>query len=150
MDDLRKLRELVKEEGREHQFSHCGLACYIRRHVYHGYWQGFVRVSFNHPWFGKRPNELPDTSSIVHGGITYADNCIIPFNFNESIGKVDRSVWWFGWNAGHKGDLALSYVRLGGVYRTKEFALEQTKKLAEFLHSIGRQAAIDNSGSIGQ
>jgi hypothetical protein len=88
----------------------------------------------------------------VHGGLTYSGE-----NNPEVIGREDAPLqWWFGFDCGHSNDLVpglirdaealseklegraarvLSHIR-DGVYRTQEYVMAETKRLAEQLARI--------------
>jgi hypothetical protein len=69
----------------------------------HGALCGYVGVPPEHPWHGKKYDEV-DGLVYVHGGLTYANAC------SENICHVPEpgepeDVWWFGFDCGHCYDL---------------------------------------------
>lgn len=87
----------------------------------------------------------------VHGGLTYSGE-----NNPKRIGREDAPLqWWFGFDCAHHDDLVPGLIKslteveetLGtassslpflrdGVYRTQEYVMEETKRLAEQLAEI--------------
>lgn len=128
-------------EPMREEFKHLGLDCLLQRGP-GGAWCGYVAVTPGHKWFG-RPystycegaDDDPDVVIEVHGGLTYAETC---------AGKIchrtegDDKAWWFGFDCSHSGDLApLDKWREGrGVYRSIDYAREQTTQLAQQLANI--------------
>ena len=131
------------EPDRE-EFEHAGLKCLIQRSPSVGVLCGYVGIPPEHPLYGKGfirtgINEVLD----VHGGITFAE-----------AGDGDRwseGLWWIGFDCAHEGDLIPTFDVLftlshllceghyevdGEVYRNIDYVREQTKKLAEQLHSL--------------
>ena len=110
-------------------FEHAGLACIVHRGP-SGAWCGYVGVEENHPYHGKSYDEL-DEHPEVHGGLTYgeveSDRCI-----SSNDGKKR---WWFGFDCAHGGDLCPAFNGFDGfpgdVYRTMDYAISETKFLAE-------------------
>lgn len=125
-----------------------------------GAWCGYVGVGKKHPLYGVHYNdyvpippnfserEFTDRSPVlplftldhdryeqgevsldvaidVHGGITYAGRAY----WDEA-----SPLWWFGFDCAHSTDLAPKYYKLvpyvGMVYRTFEYAQQETLKLA--------------------
>lgn len=84
----------------------------------------------------------PDVAFDVHGGVT--------FSHASDAFLGGRNLWWFGFDCGHCDDLSPAMIhprfeRIGipgdlfadQTYRTMEFAMSETRKLAEQLASIG-------------
>ena len=143
-----------------------GLPCLVNRGP-GGNWCGYVGVSRDHPFYEQPYNDHYDVE--VHGGLTYADHCA--HGPEESSichipdpGEPD-DVWWFGFDCGHSMDIAPEreardrkrYEQTGDplwlplrgpweeVYRTVDYAREQTTELARQLHeqSLVEGARVD-------
>ena len=115
-------------------FIHANTACFIKRNQM-GVWCGYASVDKNHPLYG----EDYDTPEIlVHGGLTYADKCQGDLCHTPAEG-FPADVWWFGFDCGHGRDimpkmLLFAVVDLpDSVYRTQEYAMNETKKMADQL-----------------
>ena len=118
------------EPDRE-EFEHAGLKCLIQRSDTLKVLCGYVGVPQNHPFYGKDFIDEAFCELDVHGGITFAEK-----------GDGDtwkRGLWWIGFDCAHEGDLTPQF-KLGfhddGVYRDITYVREQTKKLAEQLHTL--------------
>jgi hypothetical protein len=104
-------------------------AAILRTHL--GCLNGYVGVPIrDHLMSGEHYDRV---EADVHGGLTYADPRL-PF-FSDIDG-----FWWFGFDAGHFGDLwpgldAISAFPMGreGEYRTFEYMKEECEKLAAHL-----------------
>jgi hypothetical protein len=102
-----------------------GLVCLAVRHPRMGQWCGYVGVPEGHPFYGKSYEEV-DTRLEVHGGITFAGGCQEDKEHGichiPQPGQPD-TVWWFGWDAAHAGDLMPGSAALIRTYEeTAEFA----------------------------
>jgi hypothetical protein len=118
----------------------------------------FKRQRKEHPRHvcGWRANHSPESILSVHGGITFSGECHGPICHKPKPGEPDN-VWWYGFDCAHSGDLSpamearLAQLRtvipgfpdrseiLAGfrdVYRTMEYAKEETERLARQLASV--------------
>lgn len=71
---------------------------FIVTHNGRGYHCGYVRVSPDHPWYGKGWSDLDDEIE-VHGGVTFAEADVACCEGGADDG------WWIGFDAAHTGDL---------------------------------------------
>jgi hypothetical protein len=88
------------DEVNRYNWRFAALDCMIIRHPEMLHWCGYVGVSKKHPYFGKH-YDVVEVS--VHGGLTYSHEC------QDSICHLDdsgESVWWFGFDCAHSGDLS--------------------------------------------
>src|SRR5690606_24095382 len=124
--------------GNEEQFVFADLQCQVLRGPV-GAWCGYVYLdNKKHPAFGaddcySDDDVLRDIS--VHGGITYR------------VAHKGYGLWVIGFDCSHSGDLSprlaypdhskkMTYHFSDGVYRTKEYAIDETKRLAVQLNLI--------------
>ena len=80
----------------------------------------------------------PDTVFNVHGGLTYSGSCVGRICHVPREGEPD-SVWWFGFDCGHVGDLSPGHVARdsdGGEYRTVAYVRKEVESLARQLVEI--------------
>jgi len=132
-----QLEEIIKQEGWAYKFELFGLPCLILRNK-GGWWCGYVGVPNNSKLYGKNyytTTESKDGISHietlinnikVHGGLTYAR-------------LKEDNIWYFGFNCAHSGDLnrfLLDYQDQNDIYRTKEYVIEECKRLAKQLKEI--------------
>lgn len=96
-----------------------------------GYRCGYVKVSKNHPWYGKG---YGDIDVDVHGGLTFAQKDV-PC---DKGGKDDG--FWVGFDAGHCFDAQdptlPTYFKMpmlipGQIIRTQQYVENECKKLCE-------------------
>lgn len=92
-------------------FSHQGYKCEVKRVANLGHLCGYVTLPDNHPDVGKAYDDI-DVS--VHGGLTF--------------GGCNT----YGFDCAHLGDLIpFNPIDEQGVYRTMEWVIEETKRLAD-------------------
>jgi hypothetical protein len=120
-----------------------GLPCLAVRNGA-GNWCGYVGVPPGHALHGRDYGSIDDV--VVHGGLTFSDACS-PHDTEASgichvpgVGEPD-SVWWFGFDCGHSGDLSpvlASDPRVrefgllrDGTYRTLPYVQDQCAALAQ-------------------
>lgn len=126
-----------------------GYPCLIRRVAYHGALCGYVGVPPVHPWHGKDYDEI-DAEIAIHGGLTYAAPCQEESDARgvchvPEPGEPDH-VWWFGFDAGHSGDLGPGFRaeyrclmrEMGAVYRSVSYMREEVARLAQQLAAVTR------------
>jgi len=116
-------------------FIHAGFSCFILRNRT-GNWCGYVGVPSTHSLYEKDYMEL-NVDILVHGGLTYADKCRDTICHIPQPGMPD-DVWWFGFDTAHANDLT-PYIPLhfdGMEYRNKDYAINETEKLAEQLERL--------------
>lgn len=128
----------------EADFVHMSLRCIVVAQGM-GFRCGYVGVPMGHPFYQKTSStyipELKnslDRTIEIHGGIT----------FSEFIPKYDNYLWWFGYDCAHAGDaydldlMSPDYRRIysnsiltrdESAIRSKEYCIEECKKLAEQL-----------------
>src|SRR5258708_2225552 len=129
-----------KEPDRELFKAH-GFQCLINRSPL-GFWCGYVGVTPDHPWHGKR---YDDVDCSIHGGLTYGDHCQGHICHIPEPGEPEH-LYWLGFDCGHAGDLCPSmrtlekndpvFQKLGSfhckdVYRNMDYVKEETKRLAK-------------------
>lgn len=147
----KEILEIVKKEGFYEAFESNGLKCRIIRprldyisieinECFNFHWCGYVGVNKEHPFYGKGYNDEIDDSGKkiyeifdVHGGITYASNKLHM--------QPEKDLWWFGFDCSHYGDMSMfgqnnPPLNEIGVYRNKEYVIEETKSLAKQLSEI--------------
>ena len=98
---------------------------------------GYVGVSSNHPFFGKKWDDI-DVS--VHGGITFTNKCD-PHPEAEKKGIChlveegeDDNIWWLGFDCGHSYDFCPAYDLPGfGFYGQSYKNLAYVKREIENL-----------------
>lgn len=97
-----------------------------------GYWTGYVKT-FDHPLAGfdllDRDCSNPVRFINVHGGITFTDTITTRTN-----GIIEYVV---GFDCGHDlDDVPALEAYEDSVYRTQEYAIEQTTKLAKAMYEL--------------
>lgn len=93
-----------------------GFECEITEVTWSGHLNGYVKIPEDHPFYNEDYDNIPVT---VHGGLTYAD-------------KHDDGSFWVGFDCAHYGDLLpKSPIRTGGVFRDKEYVLNELKSLTK-------------------
>jgi hypothetical protein len=107
-----------------------------------GHWCGYVGVPPEHPWHGLDYDADALLDVDVHGGLTYAAACQEDASEQDAIchvplnGRPD-SVWWFGFDCAHLGDLSPKYARdapiRDEVYRRLDYVKCETADLARQL-----------------
>jgi len=117
------------------RFEHAGLACIIHRGP-GGHWCGYVGVEENHPYYGKDDGDIDDRPE-VHGGVTYAD-----WDSPGCVASDDgKKRWWFGFDCAHCEDRCPAFeivgIIPGSIYRTMDYAISETKSLAEQIAKKG-------------
>lgn len=110
-------------------FEHSGFRCEVRRMPEMGHWCGYVTVPAGHPWHGKHYDEIGDVD--VHGGLTFG------------APEEDGPGFVYGFDCAHHGDIVPGVVGLmaglgsrGGTYRTKEYTMAETRKLADQARAV--------------
>lgn len=63
----------------------------------HGWGNGYIGVSPEHPWFGK---DYDNVDANVHGGLTYARN--------RAPKQEPDGYWWIGFDTAHLNDTQYS------------------------------------------
>jgi len=86
----------------------------------------------------------------VHGGITFSESALADGRTwngkkcEKFYGNESDNLWWFGFDCGHSGDLIPTksvfnntgeqlLINNNEIYRTKEYAINETKALADQL-----------------
>lgn len=109
-------------EPNEKRWKHAGFHCLAKRNMWGWFWLGYIVIPEDHPWYGLDHNILSDID--VHGGITYCSPGI-----HEDFGQ-----WLVGFDCGHGWDYRPSALGHAGDplnYRTLQYVVEETNKLAE-------------------
>lgn len=102
---------------------------------------GYVAVPPGHPAHGKAYNDVYDKLGgvSVHGGLTYAAACRGNICHEPEAGESE-SVWWFGFDCAHFGDLSPQFGREFGfgddVYRDVSYVTAEVESLARQLVAI--------------
>lgn len=126
------------------EFKFAGFDCLLQRSPMSYAWCGYVGLPKGHPYYGKSYNE--DGIDVrVHGGLTYSEECrgaICHETDGEDI------LHWLGFDCCHYNDLApglycrkdvpFEFMRkiLSGQYKDLDYAMAQTKSLAEQLKAV--------------
>ena len=123
----KELQEYIRAEGLFDIFQEHGILCLLRR-VDLGYWCGYVIFD---PKQIQNDKGIPSVEEIagsitVHWGIT----------FNSEIGGL----LVLGFDCGHSGDKTFypdgSGFNPSDTYRTKEYAKQETKSMAEQIRNM--------------
>ena len=150
-----EFNEKIRLEGNIKLFIHRGLQCVILRAHAINLWRplavecertsggkrhsnlvhlcGYVRVPKSSKLYGLSYTHEKVDSIRVHGGLTYADDELIP----------NDDGWWFGFDCAPSSDysgvdqiLARAFMEgddINGTYRDMNYVTNETKKLAEQL-----------------
>lgn len=93
-------------------------------HFHGGYFNGYVAVLPEHPFYGKDYDEIDDLLDkkdfYVHGGLTFAND---DKDFCPELSKHFSDYWILGFDTRHAGDTA--------EYWTEERTWEETEKLLQ-------------------
>lgn len=145
-----------------------GLPCLIDRKDM-GIFCGYVGVPESHPWYGKAYSEPMgecteycdedghcghsiDSRLRAHGGVNFSDHCSPHATESSGVchvtepGESDR-VWWFGFDAGHAGDVTPGYghilpsLMMHGQYRDLAYVRAEVTQLAAQLAAVSASAA---------
>lgn len=97
-------------------------------------------------------DHMPESILTAHGGITYSDKG------NNRIGhKIDKKIWWFGFDCAHSGDRSLftkKYLEItkefasnheNDIYRNIDYVMEECKSLAKQLKEYDNKIKDNNS-----
>lgn len=94
----------------------------VSTHLNGGYFNGYVIVQPEHPFYEKNYDEINDLLDkkgiYIHGGLTFSDG---NKNFCPELSKDHSNYWVFGFDTRHAGDTA--------EYWTEERTWEETNKL---------------------
>jgi hypothetical protein len=114
-----------KNEPDSWEGEESGLHCRIVRQSWSGHLCGYVGVTKDHPLFARDYNNCPGDIE-CHGGLTFSGH------FKDS----DESIWYFGFDCAHSGDLApYQYERgdlpyEGETYKTIDYVKSEILALA--------------------
>jgi len=128
-------------EENKYEVDYLGYKGYVVRHHQFGCLNGYVVISKEHMLHGcKYCNELVRDLN-VHGGITFANSCLI--NLNGTVAEIlvseKSNQWVFGFDTAHCYDLLPSLSDAGlpeQVYRDKDYVIEQVKRLISQLKAL--------------
>lgn len=124
------------------EFKHIGFDCLIQRSPGSYAWCGYVGVPKGHPYYGKDYSDIPVN---VHGGVTYGEEC--SGHICHQIDSQD-TLFWIGFDCAHAFDISPCMIgfgeKFGGksfcfedqIYRDLNYAMSETKKLAEQLAEV--------------
>jgi hypothetical protein len=133
-----ELIDIVNKEGDFEEWTdpYSNYLCRISRMIEFQHWNGYVRIPKNHPCYGKH---YDDIEVEVHGGLSFADHYFPSY----SPPIKDENYYFVGYDTGHAWDrsprimIHFSHPRFPDeVYRTKEYVIEETTKLAKQLKDI--------------
>lgn len=119
--------------------------CYIIRHPAFGCLLGYVRLSKEHPLFGKDLSSYDSKYDIdVHGGVSHANEKFPGCSLPQITLNHDEGYWYIGFDCAHAGDVApaLDLAPGGynnypyGTYKDVNFVKNECKKLAAQLKSF--------------
>lgn len=132
-----RVKRLIEQEGTKYEFEHCGYLCLLLRGYSHA-WCGYVIIDSYHPLYGLDYAHLDARKLNVHGGLTYSNHAKwlieLPAKKPQRDGWVGVRVRLY---ARVRLFTLLPYPTLQrGTYRTKEYVIDQCKKLAEQLHKV--------------
>lgn len=126
------------------EFEAYGLPCLMRRNMQLGNWCGYVAVPPGHPLHGANYNDARAEGIYAHGGITYTDGCQGEICHAANAGEAD-DVWWFGFDAGHAGDLVPQLLKYGSLAEFDPELHEKLKSLGDevgvMMHDVYRDEA---------
>jgi hypothetical protein len=116
-------------------FEHAGYACTLKRGG-SGAWCGYVDIPRTHPLAvaAVADEDLIESTIDVHGGVTFTGTGV------DAGGKPDTLR--IGFDCGHSSDWSpdMPMTRShGAVYRTIEYASDETRRLAEQLAKIAAE-----------
>lgn len=133
-DKRKAILELMEQEWDMYEFNHVWLQCIIIRYRWH--WNWYVLIDNTHKYFWATFNDTSFYNIDVHWWVTYSWTVD---NLNTS-GKYKwlYAIWFdtaHAWDAFVDTPLPEEHqdIFLRWEYRDKEFAIEQTKLLAEQL-----------------
>lgn len=119
---MKNIKDIIKEEGDYFDWIYTaknglGVDCFIRRNHSLALC-GYVVITTDNKLFRLDYDQLYSKINVhVHGGLTYSD---------EGEGG-----WVIGFDCSHAGDLCPAFPHFDGVYRTKQYVIEECEKLAE-------------------
>lgn len=131
---LIKEGEWSKEEDRV-QWEHKGFDCLIIRNPLSFVLCGYVGVPKTHSYFKKSYSDIDEIS--VHGGLTYANECMGHICHNPNTGLHD-SVWWLGFDCAHGYDISpgFDFIMPDAKYRNIAYLKKEVNELAEQLEAV--------------
>jgi hypothetical protein len=129
-----------------------GFDCLAVRHPRSGHWCGYVGLPPEHACHGVDYDRVDvvgeEYGPDVHGGLTFSDHCQEGDDESRGIchvpldGRPD-TVWWFGFDCAHLGDLSPGYSRLipspSEEYRSLPYVRGEVASLAGQLVSATPQ-----------
>lgn len=143
------------DEPDKAEWQHEGLPCAMFRNRF-GSWCGYVGIPEGHVLYGKPHNDIEVD---VHGGLTYstfgpghAGLDALTDDTNDTNGGDKLKYWWVGFDCGHAWDRQpgmeavsrivmpdLPHREVDEVYRTMEFAKNETNLLASQIKALGNE-----------
>ena len=142
LNDQKKLEKYgegpwVKEPDRVSFKTTGGYHCLIRRNMGGGTLCGYVGIPKGHPLHGMHYDDEKLHDCIVHGGLTFSED--------RPPNGFSSSVWYFGFDCSHAGDLVplvnRNFIDVGvslnpivdGTYKDVEYVSNQVLLLAGWL-----------------
>lgn len=114
-----------------------GLACFARRHPEHGHWCGYIGVPREHPYYGRKYEDVDDVP--FHGGLTYSAPCKGDICHTPAPGMPD-DVWWLGGDFAHFPDLSPGFAaRMKVIAETIPAIAERESARAAFMRDVYRE-----------
>lgn len=115
-----------------------GLSCLTIRDMSLGMWRGFVKLTAEHPMYGKNFKQLLDENLIdtieIHGGLSTIGK--LPPKYKEQ----NKDSWWIGFECTQGEDYLplLNHDDFGTnqTYKTLHFVRKETTYLARVLSRI--------------
>ena len=110
--------------------SYSGYKCEIIRHEHLGSLCGYVTITFGHPYFRKKYNEIDID---VHGGLTYGTS------------HKNLLTWVLGFDCAHLNDVCPGMPIFAGeieykTYKSWDYVKDQVVYLAHQLKSVEKKA----------
>lgn len=146
----------LKEPDRVEFKTAAGYPGLVVRNNVLGHLCGYVGLPPGHPWHGLDCDKIHDARPelMVHGGLTYTDECRWIICHVPEPGEPD-SLWWIGFDCGHSDDTSPGlvfgskawrpskefselYLRLGGTYKDLKYVMGEVEDLARQAHEAHR------------
>ena len=97
-----------------------GYNCLMMRNG-RGAWCGYVAIEKAHPLYKKHYDELNDMHVLVHGGLTYSEECDGDVEKGICHPTKDKdNAWWFGFDCSHAWDVSPAETRNRYFYGSLE------------------------------
>lgn len=156
--DKKQFYQIIKEEGDYFEFinPYSRYPCCINRNYLTKAWCGYVAIPEDHPFYGKHFKDIDMTLQPmekrkikVHGGLTFSDKGMFGFdcghptdyyiddNFTPLMSAINM--------ISDIGEMFFDNVKVTGkvTYKTKEFVIRETHKMAEAFFEYRNYKKID-------